>query len=442
MRQAKIVYIVKENIINNWESKDEPEHLKTIRDRLLRKQQRAGRLLGLYQQIIQQGSIDADYSVEQIDLLLSGLVVKKEGKLKIYNRIYKSVFNLNWLEKELAKRRPYSENIRAWIVSDCQDESRLLRGKALEYAQSWAVGKSLSDQDYQFMAASLELNNREVQTALDASKKANQILEEAQIKAKKTIFRGLIGLSTVSLISIALLGIAANLSMGANKQKRQVSVNEIKALTISSEALFEAKQEFDALLEGLKAASKLHKIKANSDLENEVETALQQAIYWVKESNRLQGHDDSVLNVSFSADGNLIASASRDGTVKIWNRQGKELQTLRGHQDAVWSVNFSANGELITTASEDKNVKLWRRNQEGEFQLDKTLIGHQSWVVNAVFCSNDNTIITASWDGTIKIWSEEGKEIQSFQSHQGGVFGISVSPDEQLFATAGQDGTV
>ena len=78
-------------IIENWESQDQPEHLRTIRDRLLKSKQSA-RLLELYRQILHEGDVVAEDSPEQRELLLSGLVVKQEGILKIHNRIYKSIF--------------------------------------------------------------------------------------------------------------------------------------------------------------------------------------------------------------------------------------------------------------------------------------------------------------------------------------------------------------
>ena len=116
--------VVRKKIIDNWEAQDEPEHLKTIRDRILRNEQRAGRLLGLYQQILNQGSMPADGSEEQTELRLSGLVVKKDGCLLVSNRIYQAVFDRAWLKKAFAKLRPYSEAFTAWVDSGCQDESR------------------------------------------------------------------------------------------------------------------------------------------------------------------------------------------------------------------------------------------------------------------------------------------------------------------------------
>jgi hypothetical protein len=119
-----------------------------------------------------------------MELRLSGLVVKQDGFLRVYNRIYESVFDDNWVEKELASVRPYAEAIIAWEESLCQDDSHLLRGQDLRNGQAWAVGKSLSNIDYQFLSASQEIDNRE---ALEVEKQAKLILQRAAEKAKRRI---------------------------------------------------------------------------------------------------------------------------------------------------------------------------------------------------------------------------------------------------------------
>ncbi|HEY9902565.1 MAG TPA: AAA-like domain-containing protein, partial [Candidatus Sericytochromatia bacterium] len=177
--------LVLTRVIENWEAQDTPEHLKTIRDRLLLSgEQRTGRLLGLYQQIVQQGEVAADDSPEQMEMRLTGLVVKREGKLRIYNRIYETVFNPDWLNQALDALRPYAKSLNAWIASEYQDESRLLRGEALQEAQAWAAGKSLSDQDYQFLAQSQELDKRDIQKKLEVEEEAKRVLAEANQKAE------------------------------------------------------------------------------------------------------------------------------------------------------------------------------------------------------------------------------------------------------------------
>ncbi|MEQ8466664.1 CHASE2 domain-containing protein [Coleofasciculus sp. E1-EBD-02] len=92
---------VQKQIVEHWEAHDDPEHLKTIRDRILRNARDSERLLLLYQQIIQQGKIAAINSEEQMELRLSGIVTKQESYLRIYNPIYESVFNCNWVRTKL-----------------------------------------------------------------------------------------------------------------------------------------------------------------------------------------------------------------------------------------------------------------------------------------------------------------------------------------------------
>jgi PAS domain S-box-containing protein len=92
-----VEHLVRTCVIDNWESQDEPEHLRTIRDRILNSEQQPVRLLQLYQQILQQGEVVSVDSPEERELLLSGLVVKQQGSLKVHNRIYELIFNRSWI---------------------------------------------------------------------------------------------------------------------------------------------------------------------------------------------------------------------------------------------------------------------------------------------------------------------------------------------------------
>ena len=131
----KIVSLVRSRIIDNWEFQDEPEHLRTIRDRLLCNEQMAGRLLGIYQQILTLEDVPIDDSREHLELLLSGLVVNEQGYLKLKNRIYQAIFNSEWVALQLENLRPYAQQFNAWVASDQQDQSQLLVGVALQEAR-------------------------------------------------------------------------------------------------------------------------------------------------------------------------------------------------------------------------------------------------------------------------------------------------------------------
>ena len=147
-----VTQIVREKIINNWESQDLPTHLKTIRERILKNQQFATRLLGIYQQILLRGSSVSDGSPEETELLLSGLVSKRQGKLVVANPIYREIFTRDFVAQSLETLRPsfYSAALNQWLQSQ-QNQKFLLRGQKLARAKTWAENKKLTDEDYQFL---------------------------------------------------------------------------------------------------------------------------------------------------------------------------------------------------------------------------------------------------------------------------------------------------
>ncbi len=165
--QEWVDQLVQTKVIENWEAQDIPPHLRTIRDRLLLSgEARSGRLLGLYQQIVEAGKLEADNSAEQVELRLTGLVVRRDGVLRVYNQVCQAVFNRVWVDKELAKLRPayYGVALSEWLRS--KDESRLLRGEALKDALNWAEGRSLSDDDDRFIKDSQRLENERIKKEL------------------------------------------------------------------------------------------------------------------------------------------------------------------------------------------------------------------------------------------------------------------------------------
>ncbi|WP_293296683.1 MULTISPECIES: AAA-like domain-containing protein [unclassified Microcoleus] len=156
----QVEQLLKHRIIKNWEDWDEPPHLTAIRDRIFHSRCDITKLLTLYQKILQPPDpqkpeeapgVAVDYSPEQIELQLSGLVVKSHGKLIVSNLIYQSVFNQFWVEKELGNLAPYREALAAWLASDREDNSQLLTGESLQSALDWAANKQLSQEHYWFL---------------------------------------------------------------------------------------------------------------------------------------------------------------------------------------------------------------------------------------------------------------------------------------------------
>ncbi|MBH8565065.1 AAA-like domain-containing protein [Nostoc sp. CENA67] len=193
--------LVHSSVIENWETQDAPQHLKTIRDRILGSKGRTLRLLSLYEQILQQGKIAADDSSEQIELRLSGLVVKQDKYLRVYNPIYQQVFNQTWVDKELTKLRPhfYAESLKAWLDSNRQN-SQLLEGQELQKALEWAADKSLGDQDYQFLSASQQLDRKITQKDKE---KAIQIALSEEIRTKQWKWAAAVAVVAVVTATVA-----------------------------------------------------------------------------------------------------------------------------------------------------------------------------------------------------------------------------------------------
>ena len=181
-----VLDIIDRHIIHNWEIQDEPEHLRTIRDRLCyRDSTKTIRLLGLYQDILEQKEVAIDSSPTQIELRLSGLVIEHNGVLKLSNHIYARVFDRPWIDEQLAKLRPYSKAIALWIDSNYSDRTCLLQGQELQSALTWSLNKSLANVDYQFLVASQDLAKQKVEDTLAAVETASNLLASARKKARR-----------------------------------------------------------------------------------------------------------------------------------------------------------------------------------------------------------------------------------------------------------------
>ncbi|MCA2718145.1 AAA-like domain-containing protein [Microcystis sp. M169S2] len=141
--------VVNLKVINNWQTQDEPVHFQTIEKRLLDNEAKAFDRLGLYKEVWENEQIHYQNTPEQIELTLSGLVLEDEGQLRLYNPIYKDIFNLNWVEQEKAKLRLYIEEFENWekwekwketnnLAYDLQ-ERYLLYGTKCDRVQQWRI---------------------------------------------------------------------------------------------------------------------------------------------------------------------------------------------------------------------------------------------------------------------------------------------------------------
>lgn len=155
----------------------------------------------------------------------------------------------------------------------------------------------------------------------------------------------------------------------------------------------------------------------------------------------LKGHKGWVCSVVFSSDGLMLASASSDYTIKLWNiRTGQILRTLVGHTRWIRSVALSRNNQILASASGDKTVKLW---EIASGKCLATLVGHTGWLWSVVFSPNGQTVASTSEDKTVKLWCvTTGKCLRTFKGHSSWVQAVAFSPDGKLLVSGSCDQTV
>jgi WD40 repeat protein len=335
------------------------------------------------------------------------------------------------------KTRPELEGALKGLTSELAEEIEKLDLVLNIFVSSGLVVliQELPAHRYQLIHDYLVVFIRQEQSSelIEKLKLSEELRKRSEAKLNQFLKWALVG----SIMSVVLL---FNLGLQAKRE-------EIKSVTLLSRLLLATNHELDALIESLKASRQLNGIlgrlafynsESNDNTNQKLESVLQEAIYKVVEQNRLEKHEKEVKYVSFSPDGQIIATASGDETVKLWSLDGQEIKTLKGHKGLVNSVNFSPDGQTIATASWDKTVKLWNRDGTEI----KILNGHNGGVNSVNFSSDGQMIATASEDKTVKLWNRDGTEIKILNGHNGGVNSVNFSPDGQTIATASEDGTV
>ena len=166
---------------------------------------------------------------------------------------------------------------------------------------------------------------------------------------------------------------------------------------------------------------------------------------WNVNTGRLQRtlteHTNEVLSVAFSPDGQTLASADWDGIIVLWDpNNGKIKRTLSGHAGGVASVAFSPDGHILASGSADRTIRLWNTTT---WKLERTLTGHTHVVDSVAFSSDGDMLASGSRDTTIRLWNpRNGEHKKTLTGHTSDVLRMMFSPDDTTLASGSQDDTV
>jgi WD40 repeat protein len=164
-----------------------------------------------------------------------------------------------------------------------------------------------------------------------------------------------------------------------------------------------------------------------------------------QQRQRLLGHLRQITAVAVIADGKTAASASLDGSVKVWDVAGGQiLATLVGHKGPVHSVAFAPDGRQLVSAGADKTVHVWKVPGGKQYQElkepAKILEGHTDAILALAFSSDNQTVASGSADKTVILWNTTlGLKQAALKEHKEAVQAVAFAPDGKTLASAGAD---
>lgn len=153
---------------------------------------------------------------------------------------------------------------------------------------------------------------------------------------------------------------------------------------------------------------------------------------------KLSGHTRPVTNLVFSSDGNLLASASEDQSIRIWDmKDGRCLMIFNGHTNAIKSINFNHTNKLLVSTSYDNTIRIWNLVTEKQTYIFRK---HCKDIQDAIFSPDDKEIICASGDSHIYVWEIRRRCCTHvLNGHYSYVSSLACSPDGTNFASISKD---
>ncbi|MEL6580115.1 MAG: caspase family protein [Cyanobacteria bacterium J06621_12] len=156
----------------------------------------------------------------------------------------------------------------------------------------------------------------------------------------------------------------------------------------------------------------------------------------------LPAHEQTISQINYSPDGEIIASASWDQTIKLWHYDTGKLITSLNHQAAVNTVAFSRDRQILISGTEDNLIYIWNISDLEQPKVLKTLTKHTDSIKTVALSIDGKLIASAGYDKTINLWTIEGELLQTIEAHNLAITSLAFTPDSKTLASGSWDNTV
>ena len=341
------------------------------------------------------------------------------------------------------------------LVLDIIAESRLVFLIPGQQERYQLVHDYLAEFIHQSRGGGLLAQLEEEQAKRVVAERSLEELENDKKKVqKRTQWIGFLGVMLLTIFAGGLFGITREFNLQRTQYvedqkyfKDERTLAKLERESRLSLHQFEAGRELESLIKATEISVRfldfLEQVSSSFPIARQPVYNLINILGNIREINMLEGHSSWIYGVDFSPDGTVVASASNDGTIRVWDVQtGEEIHPNKflGHGGPVKDVQFSPDGTRILSASDDKTIRTWNL-ETGE--QEKVFEGHYGQVNSARFNANGTQIVSASGDGSVIVWDAiNGIILHRFYGHENVVKFADFSPNGTQIASASDDATV